>query len=156
MIGVVVDPDGDLGSVAELRDRLLAAGLLPLLIAPRGGDLGKGLMAQRTFGTARSVEYDAIVVAGAAPPAPDAVVARDTKAGGTAAVSSDPRVGLLVDECFRHSKAVAAVGAGRAVLEELGIGGAGVTTGDTGADVVDDLLTLVSAHRVWERFSTTA
>jgi catalase len=155
MIGVVVDPDGDLDGVAQLREALLAQGLLPVLIAPRGGELGKGLVAQRTFATARSVEYDALVVAGAAPPAPDAVVARDAKAGGSASVTSDPRVGLLVEECFRHSKAIAAFGDGRAVLDGLGVGGAGVTTADSGPDVLDDLMILVSAHRVWERFSTT-
>jgi catalase len=155
MVGVVVDPAGDLKSVAALRDGLLEAGLLPLLIGPHGGDLGNGLVAQRTFATARSVEYDALVVAGAAPPAPDAAVARDTKAGGAAPVTSDPRIGLLIEECFRHSKAVAAVGDGRTILEELGVAGAGVTTGDTGPDVIDDLVTLLSAHRVWERFDTT-
>ncbi|MCF6377405.1 catalase [Nocardioides KLBMP 9356] len=155
MIGIVVDPDGDLDGVAEVREALLAQGLLPLLIAPRGGELGNGLVAQRTFATARSVEYDALLVAGAAPPAPDAIIARDTKAGGSATVATDPRVGLLVEECFRHSKAIAGFGEGRAALEELGIGGAGVVTGDSGGDVVDDLVTLVSAHRVWERFGTT-
>lgn len=155
MVGIVVDPDGDLESVAQLRETLLAAGLLPLLVGPHGGDLGDGLVAQRTFATARSVELDAVVVAGAAPPAPDAVPARDAKAGGSSGVRTDPRVDLLVEECFRHSKAVAAVGDGRAVLDALGVGGAGVTTGDTGADVADDLMTLLSAHRVWERFSTT-
>ena len=60
-----------------------------------------------------------------------------------------------MDECFRHSKAIVAFGDGRSVLEELGVAGAGVTTGDSGSDVLDDLVTLVSAHRVWERFGTT-
>jgi catalase len=155
MVGVVVDPDGDLDGVAEVRETLLAAGLLPLLVAPHGGDLGAGLVAQRTFATVRSVELDALVLAGAAPPAPDALTARDTKAGDTSTVVSDPRVGLLVEECFRHSKAVAAFGEGRPILDELGIAGAGVTTGDDGSDVVDDLVTLLGSHRVWERFVTT-
>lgn len=155
MVGVVVDPAGDLEAVAELRETLLAAGLLPLLIAPHGGDLGNGLVAQRTFATARSVEFDAIVVAGAAPPAPDAVPARDVKAGDASTVASDPRVGLLVEECFRHSKSIAAFGEGRSILDELAISGAGVTTSDDAADVVDDLMTLLGAHRVWERFATT-
>ena len=73
LVGIVVDPDADLGRGRRAARELLGAGVLPLLIAPRGGELGEGLVAQRTFATARSVEFDAVVVAGAAPPAPDAL-----------------------------------------------------------------------------------
>lgn len=152
MVGIVVDPDGDLGAVADARRALMAAGMLPLLIAPHGGDLGEGLVAQRTFATGRSVEFDALLVAGAAPPAADAVTHRDSKAGRAAPIATDPRVVLLVEECFRHVKAVGAWGAGRGVLEALGVDGAGVVTGDEQAAVVDGVSELVGAHRVWERF----
>ena len=155
LVGIVVDPDADLAGVSALRDELLGAGVLPLLIAPRGGELGEGLVAQRTFATARSVEFDAVVVAGAAPPAPDALPSRDSKAGDDSTVMTDPRVGLLVQECFRHCKAVVAVGDGRAVVDELGLAGVGVLTADGPAEVGDDLLTLLSAHRSWERFATS-
>ncbi|CAM3509916.1 catalase [Nocardioides zeicaulis] len=151
IVGIVVDPDGDLAGVAEARESLMAQGLLPLLVAPRGGELGEGLVAQRTFATARSVEFDALVVAGAAPPAADALPARDAKAGDDSAVASDPRVGLLLTEAYRHDKAILAFGEGRQVLVELGIDGAGVTSGDAAGDVVDDLVTLLGSHRVWER-----
>jgi len=155
LVGIVVDPDADLAGVAALREELLEAGVLPLLIAPRGGELGEGLMAQRTFATARSIEFDAVVVAGAAPPAPDALPARDSKAGDDSTVVTDPRVGLLLQECFRHCKAVVAVGDGRAVVDELGLSGVGVLTADDPAEVRDDLLALLSAHRSWERFATS-
>lgn len=155
LVGLVVDPDGDLSGVAALREELLGQGLLPLLIAPRGGDLGEGLVAQRTFATARSVEFDAVVLTGAAPPAADALASRDGKAGDDSTVLTDPRVGLLVQECFRQCKAVVAVGDGRAVVEELGLVGAGVLTGDGPSDVGDDLLALLGAHRSWERFATS-
>ncbi len=155
VIGIVADPDGDLASVDEVRRAVLAAGLLALVIGPHGGDLGDGLVAQRTFGTARSVEFDAVVVAGAAAPAPDARVARDTKAGGASGAGTDPRVTLLVEECFRHSKAIGAWGDGVSVLEAAGCTGAGVVTGDDGASVLADILELIGAHRVWERFGTT-
>lgn len=155
LVGLVVDPDGDLSGVAALREELLGQGLLPLLIAPRGGDLGEGLVAQRTFATARSVEFDAVVLTGAAPPAADALASRDGKAGDDSTVLTDPRVGLLVQECFRQCKAVVAVGDGRAVVEELGLVGAGVLTGDGPGDIGDDLLALLGAHRSWERFATS-
>ena len=48
-----------------------------------------------------------------------------------------------------------AVGDGRAVVDELGLGGVGVVTADDPADVHDDLLALLSAHRSWERFATS-
>jgi catalase len=152
MVGIVVDPAGDLGAVAEVRRTLMAAGMLPLLVGPHGGDLGEGLVAQRTFATGRSVELDALLVAGAAPPAADALVHRDSKAGETAPVSTDPRVVLLVEECFRHAKPVGAWGAGQSVLEALGIDGAGVVTAPEPGDVVESVGTLLGAHRVWERF----
>lgn len=155
IVGVLVDPDADLSDVAELRETLMARGLLPLLVAPRGGELGDGLVAQRTFATARSVEFDALVVTGAAAPAADALPARDAKAGDDSAVVSDPRVGLLLTEAYRHDKAVLASGDGRSVLVELGIDGAGVATGDVPSDLVDDLVTLLGSHRAWERFAVT-
>ena len=63
-------------------------------------------------------------------------------------------VGLLVEECFRHCKAVLALGEGRSVIDELGLAGAGVVTGDGAGDLHDDLLTLLGGHRSWERFAT--
>ena len=54
--------------------------MVPLLIAPHGGTVD-GMPVQRTFATARSVEFDALLVAGAPIPAPDALPARDEKAG---------------------------------------------------------------------------
>ena len=61
---------------------------------------------------------------------------------------------LLVEECFRHAKAVGAWGAGRQVLEDLGVDGAGVVTGAEAAEVVDEVGALMGAHRVWDRFAT--
>ncbi|MCW2735760.1 catalase [Nocardioides sp.] len=155
IVGVVVDPDGDLAAVAELRESLLASGVLPLLVAPRGGELGEGLVAQRTFATARSVEFDALVVAGATAPAPDAVPSRDSKAGGSPVTTADPRIVLMAEECFRHCKPVVAMGEGRSVVDDLGLAGAGVVTGDGPGDVQADLMALLGTHRSWERFAVT-
>jgi len=153
IIGIVVDPSGDTGSVDEVRRSVVGAGMVPLVIGPHGGDLGGGLIAQRTFGTARSVEFDAVLVAGAAPPASDALVARDSKAGAPATPATDPRVTLLLQECFRHAKALGAWGDGQQVLEESGCAGAGVVTGDQPAGVLAEVQELLGLHRVWERFA---
>ena len=79
-----------------------------------------GLPVQRTFATGRSVEFDALLLAGAPAPAPDALPARDAKAGAADAGAVDPRVLLLVEECWRHAKAIGAWGAGVRVLERPG------------------------------------
>ncbi|HWM74583.1 MAG TPA: catalase, partial [Nocardioides sp.] len=155
MIGIVVDPSGDLDAVKEVRRTILGAGMVPLVIAPHGGMLEDGLPVQRTFGTGRSVEFDALLVAGAAPPAPDALVNRDSKAGAAHPTTVDPRVVLLLEECFRHAKAIGAWGPGRAVLEAAGVDGVGVVTGDDAADVLAEVQELLGAHRVWERFATS-
>jgi catalase len=65
----------------------------------------------------------------------------------------DPRVLLLVDECWRHAKAIGAWGAGVGVLREAGVAGtAGVVTNDSGADTFAAVQQLMAGHRVWERF----
>ncbi|MEV4134194.1 catalase [Dactylosporangium sp. NPDC049742] len=149
-VGVVVDPEGDMAHVRPLREAVFAAGMVPLLIAPHGG-MADGLPVQRTFATGRSIEFDALLLAAAPVPAPDAPPSRDAK---PAAV--DPRVLLLVEECWRHAKAIGAWGAGTTVLAATGVTGSpGVVTGDAADEVFADVLRLMGAHRVWERFPAT-
>jgi catalase len=129
--------------------------MLPLVIAPHGGEVGS-LPVQRTFATARSVEFDALLLAAAPPPAPDALPARDAKAGAPGSAGVDPRVRLLVDECWRHAKTIGAWGAGVTVLEQAGVSGTpGVVTGDSGSAAFAAVQQLLAAHRVWERFPAT-
>jgi len=156
MIGIVVDP-ADLDGVRTVRETILAAGMVPLLIAPTGGplDADSGLVAQRTFLTARSVEFDALILAGSPPPGVDAVPSRDAKAGAPGGVV-DPRVVLMIQECYRHSKAIGAWGSGRGALEAAGCAtGPGIVLGDQPAKVLTQMTKLLAAHRVWERFPTT-
>ena len=101
------------------------------------------------------MEFDAVLVGGAAPPAPDAVVSRDSKAGDAATTGTDPRVVLLLEECFRHSKAIGAWGAGVPVLEAARCAGEGVVSSETASEVVTQVHELLGSHRVWERFVTT-
>jgi catalase len=151
-VGIVIDPDGDLSGVPELRSAVDAAGMVPLLVAPHGG-LVDGMPVQRTFATGRSVEFDVLLVAGAPVPAPDAVPPRDVTAGADEPAPVDPRVLLMVEECDRHAKVIGAWGAGVSVLEAIGLDGAvGVVTGSDAAGVLTDVQALMAGHRVWDRF----
>ncbi|MEV4344741.1 catalase [Actinoplanes sp. NPDC049596] len=155
IVGIVVGPDGaEVPGLAEVRETILAAGMVPLVIAPHGGKVN-GLPVQRTFATARSIEFDAILVGAAPVPAPDAIPARDDKAGAPAR-SVDPRVVLLLDEAWRHAKAIGAWGEGAEALAEAGIAGTpGVVTAESGAAALTQVQQLMAAHRVWERFPAT-
>jgi catalase len=158
MVGIVVDADGDLSGVDEARSALFAAGIVPLVVAAHGGTVGDGLEVQRTFATARSVEFDAVLVAGCPAPSPDAVAARDAKAGADTSAALDPRVALLLSEAWRHAKAIGAWGAGTDAITAAGIDEAdlGMVAAENGSDVVEAVLLLMGAHRVWDRFATSA
>jgi catalase len=152
LVGVVVDPEGDLSQIGAARKRLLDAGTTPLVISPRGGVLEDGTPVQRAYATARSVELDALLILGAPAPAPDAHPARDAKAGAEVGFSVDPRLMLMVDEAYRHAKPIGAAGDGVRVLDALALRGEpGVIDGDVDA-VPGELLELLGRHRVWERF----
>jgi catalase len=63
---------------------------------------------QRNFLTARSVEFDAVLVAAAPAPAADADEPKDAKAGEPVAETSvGPRVTLLLAEAYRHASGIA-------------------------------------------------
>ena len=87
--------------IATLRKALEAEGALLRVIAPHGGQLTKGSsveIVERTFATGRSIEFDAIVVADGAPK------------------DGDFRALVMLQEAFRHLKAVGAWGDGVEVL----------------------------------------
>jgi catalase len=160
MIGIVVDAGvDDLDDVRRARELVLDAGMVPLVVAPAGGmlsdDHGDPVAVQRTFLTVRSVELDAVLVAGTVPPAPDADPTADAKAGAPAPASVDPRVALLLSEAYRHGKAIAGWGGATTTLEAAGLPAAapGVSIGDGADDIWPGLLDLLGSHRVWERFA---
>jgi catalase len=157
VVGIVVDVDGDLTGVEEARTTIFQAGMVPLLIAARGGTLPDGTPIQRTFLTARSVEYDAVLLAGSPGPAPDALVNRDAKAGAAGTTVLDPRVALLLDEVWRQAKAIGVWGPGRTALEAVAISpeAEGVETGDAVGDVLGPVLDAMTRHRAWDRFAVT-
>jgi catalase len=157
VVGIVVDVDGDLTGVDEARTTVFQAGMVPLLVAARGGTLPDGTPIQRTFLTARSVEYDALLLAAAPGPAPDALVSRDAKAGAAGTTVLDPRVALLLDETWRQAKAIGAWGAGRDALSAVDIPpeAPGIETGDGVADVLGPVVAHLGRHRAWERFAVS-
>ncbi|MEU8709647.1 catalase [Streptomyces sp. NPDC048565] len=160
IIGIVTDGADDLDGVREVRRTVLDAGMVPLVIAPAGGTLGPGddpVTVQRTLTTARSVEFDAILLAGAPAPAADAYGARDAKADDSAAVATgvDPRLLLMITEAFRHGKAIGAWGAGANALESAGLpaNSAGVVSGEAAPAVLEAVAGLLRGHRAWDRFT---
>jgi catalase len=138
-IGIVADAGSDLAGVAKLVKAVEAMGVTPLIVAPVGGVLKAGrrqVTVDRTFATARSIEFDAIVVAAGTTPA------------------ADIKLVVMLHEAFRHCKAIAAWGDGTAVLKaaRLPLKGPGIAV----ADDVDkaftaNLSTALGLHRAWDR-----
>jgi catalase len=138
-IGVVVDAAADLTGVAALRATAIKLGATVLTIAPYGGALnGKdGPEAiDRTLLTTRSVEFDAILIADGVEP------------------TNDIKLVVLLQEAFRHCKALGAWGSGSAILEAAGIdvSGPGILTARTVSKAFTTELTVaLGLHRVWAR-----
>jgi catalase len=138
-IGVIADAGADLAGISSLRKAAARLGATALVIAPAGGVLGSGARKEtvdRTLLTTRSVEFDAIVVAGGTTP------------------TRDIKLTVLLQEAFRHCKTLGAWGDGTAILEAAGItaGDPGVVTGDTaGKAFIGQLTAAVGLHRAWNR-----
>ena len=140
----------------QVLERLQAAKLVPLVVAPQGGTLPSGRAIDKTWFTARSIEFDALLLAGDLSAAADATVPRDAKAGAPspAAPAVDPRVALLAQECYRHAKAIACLDEQAATaLAALGVpaDAPGIVHLD-GRDAGEQLAGLLATHRAWERF----
>jgi len=152
-VGIVADETSTASHVTKLRDELFRQGVVPLVIAPHGGTLADATPIQRTYATASSVEFDALILTCAAAPAPDAVPSLDAKAGADGSVV-DPRVHKLIAEMWRHAKPLAGVDDGSQVLDAAGVPGQapGVLAGSPGS-VLPELLELLAGHRVWDRFT---
>lgn len=134
---------------------LKAKGMQPLLISSHGGKIQEDLPVDRSYLTARSIEADAVAILGPVPTATDARVPLDAKAGLTPPpVGVDPRVVLLVQEVYRHSKAIITLNEEAVqVLDAAAIGrnepGIAAVSVDALALKAEELL---ATHRAWERF----
>ncbi|GAB3036592.1 catalase [Mycobacterium bourgelatii] len=138
-IGIIAGPDSDLAGVNKLIDAVLGLNATPLVTAPIGGVLKAGrrsVIIERTLLTARSVEFDAVVVAAGTKP------------------TADLKLVVLLQEAFRHCKPIAAWGDGTAALTAAGIelDAPGVlVAAKADKKFVTALASAVGLHRVWER-----
>jgi catalase len=100
------------------------------------GGRGAPLPIQRTFLTARSVEFDALLIAGGPIP-------------------TDSRVPLMLTEAFRHAKAIGGWGDATDALSAAGCStdAPSVVLADSPTDALSQLTDLLGTHRVWERFA---
>ena len=138
-IAVIADFGSDLAGITKLRNAAQKLGLTVLVLAAVGGTLKKGrttLAVDRTNLTARSIEFDAVVVAGGTTP------------------TGDIKQTILLQEAYRHCKALAAWGDGDAVLTGAGIDldGPGVAVGaSVDRAFTDTLVAALGLHRAWAR-----
>ena len=138
-IGIIANAGSDLAGISKLVKAAAALGVTALVIAPVGGVLKAGrrkVTVDPTLATARSIEFDAVVVAAGTTP------------------TTDIKLVVLLQEAFRHCKAIAAWGDGAAVLKA-----ARIPTKGPGVAVADDLDKAFTAnlaaalglHRAWDR-----
>src|SRR6476660_51235 len=138
-IGIIADAGSDLAGVSKLVKATAALGVTALVIAPIGGVLKAGrrtVTVDRTLATVRSIEFDALVVADGTTP------------------TADIKLVVLLQEAFRHCKAIAAWGDGDAVLQGAGIdlSGPGILIAESVTKtMIGDLVSSVGMHRAWDR-----
>ena len=162
-IGIIADESTDLNTVRTLRRKIYDDDMIPLVVAPAGGKLGADgidpVTVQRSFATGRSIEFDALILAGTPAQGKDAFATRDAKAwSGATDTSIDPRALLMITEAYRHAKPLGALTAARQVFDTAGIpaDAPGIVIDDDGDAVLRDVVDLLGYHRVWERFPTSA
>ena len=138
-VGIIADAGSDLAGVNQLIKTLARADVTGLVIGPVGGILKAGrqsVVVERTLLTTRSIEFDAIVVAGGTTP------------------TNDIKLVVLLQEAYRHCKGIGAWGDGATVLELAGIAtdAAGVSVSDSaGKPFTDALIAALGLHRAWDR-----
>jgi catalase len=138
-IGIIADAGSDLAGIAALIKAVQGLGVTALVIAPVGGVLKAGrrkVTVDRTLATARSIEFDALVVAGGTTP------------------SHDIKLVVLLQEAFRHCKALAAWGDGASVLKvaRISVRDPGVVVSESvDKAFTAQLAAALGLHRVWDR-----
>lgn len=134
-IGILTGPDSDLAGVAAAVTAIANAKNVPFVVAAHGGTLehdGAPIPISRTYATARSVEFDAILIAGS---------------------PTNAKAKTIVDETFRHHKAIAVLpeGSELAAAAAVPTDGPGLFSGSDPASLAQSLLNALGQHRVWDR-----
>jgi catalase len=138
-LGVIASAGSDIAAINRLKTAMDKVNVSVLVIAPVGGELKKGrttVVVDRTGLTARSIEFDAIIVADG------------TDAG------RDLKRTLLLQEAHHHCKTLAGWGSGAKILADAGVplDGPGVLVEEKLAQpLIGSLRNQLGLHRVWER-----
>ncbi|MFC9437384.1 catalase [Nocardia sp. NPDC057030] len=140
IIGIFADEKSDLAALAATVRTIAEQSMTPLVIAAHGGELGSGaqqVTVSRTLATARSIEFDALLIAATAP---------------------DPRLTVLIQEAHRHLKGIAFTPDGQPAVHAAGIAdsSAGVDAADGIGAAFDLLAAALPEHRVWARAAELA
>jgi len=147
IVGVLAAEGADVAGATKLREGLAPQGVVVRLVAEHGGTIS-GATARvsaavdRTYLATRSIEYDAVLVP-----------------SGATALATEPKALILLQEAFRHGKAVGAWGDGTQVLAAAGIplDAPGVLAGDRlSAALRKDLVRALGLHRSWDRLPMVA
>jgi catalase len=134
-VGIITDTGSDPAAVAAAAAALISAKLVPLVFAPHGGTLdhdGAPVPISRTYSTGRSVELDAVLLAGS---------------------PAEPNARILLDEAFRHLKPIGVLPQGADLLATVGVSSdkEGIFDGSDPSSIVDSLVSGLEEHRVWDR-----
>ncbi|GII96527.1 catalase [Sinosporangium siamense] len=143
-VAVLASEGVDAADVLALSGAITGAGAICELLAPHDGTVvtteeGR-LPVTKALPTVASVFYDAVVVPGGE--------------GSAHLLAKDGKALHFLAEAFKHGKTVAAVGAGRQLLQaaHLDGDGGGVVTGvETSAEFLDQLVAALGLHRHWNR-----
>jgi catalase len=138
-VAVIADSGSDLAAVNQLVKTLAKAGVTARVTAAVGGVLKAGrqsVIVERTLLTARSIEFDAVIISAGTTP------------------TTDIKLVVLLQEAYRHCKPIAGWGDVATQLEAAGIpvDGPGVTVAETaGKPFTDSLIAALGMHRAWNR-----
>jgi catalase len=140
VVGILAVEGADLAGIAKLKAALEAKGATVFVVAEHGGFITRGRVAasvERTYLTTRSVEFDAIVVA-----------------AGARTLAGEIKATILLQEAYRHLKAIATWGDGADVLKAAGVDvnapGVSVAASPTAA-LTKELVANIGLHRAWDR-----
>ena len=155
-VAVLLADGYDHASLAPVLEQIEGAGAKPMVVSTRLGSLygdGGEMEVDKTFSTAASVVFDAVLVPGGE--------------GSVQALQAEGDAVHFVNEAFKHAKPLAAIGAGVGLLRDARLpsveladdgGGTvtdqGVVTIGSGADVgelASGFLDAIAAHRHWGR-----
>ncbi|OBF93754.1 catalase HPII [Mycobacterium sp. 852002-51152_SCH6134967] len=134
-IGILTGPESDLAGVAAAVMAIANAKNVPFVVTTHGGTLehdGGAIPVSRTYATARSVEFDAILIAGS---------------------PANAKAKTIVDEMYRHHKAIAMLPEGTELAGSVAVptDGPGLFSGSDTATLVQSLLNALGQHRAWDR-----